>query len=245
MPSIEELKSNITSLVKESLSEFKPNWGKLIGAGFLMLGAALPLVAVEVGLLACTGIFTQNTHELSWIFYLVMPIVAVLHIALIVGLMGLNLGFARMCLKMVRKESFGIIDELKSGIPMLLPMFLATILVAPVVFLGLLCLVVPGIYLGLRFSFYSVAIADGLGPIEALKKSFKITQGHVIEMIALFVLYQIANFTLAFIPIANIFILLFFVLPFINFFRAKYYVCLENNQAEQDSIKFATAPVTA
>ncbi|MBX9567946.1 MAG: hypothetical protein K2X77_03585 [Candidatus Obscuribacterales bacterium] len=245
MPSIEELKSNITSLLKESLSEFKPNWGKLIGAGLLMFAAALPVIGVELGLMSVTGIFSQNTHELSWIFYLVMPIVMLLHVGLIVGMMAMQVGFASLCLKMVRKENFTIISELKSGLPKLLPMFLASLVMAPAIFLGLLCFVVPGIYLAMRFAFFSVAIADGHGPIEALKKSFRITRGHLIEMIALFALYQVSSFVLAFIPIVNLFILLFFVLPFMNFFWAKYYVSLESNELEQGSFEYNTVPARA
>ncbi len=246
MPSIEELKLNITSLLKDTFSEFKTNWGKLIGAGFLIVGAALPILAVEVGLLSLTGLLSQGSAQLNWLSYLILPVVFVLHLGFILGILAMQLGFARMCLKMVRKESFVIINELKSGFHLLVPIVLASLVMAPALILGLICFVIPGIYLAMRFTFYSLAIADGYGPIEALKKSFHITRGHLIEMLALFALYQVSNFALAFLPIINLFILLFFMLPFVHFFWAKYYVTLENSQSqEQGSIRFNTASVNA
>lgn len=246
MPSIEELKSNITSLLKETYSEFKTNWGKLIGAGFLIVGASLPVLALEVGLLSLTGLLSQGTAQLSWLSYLILPVVFVVHLGFILGILAMQLGFARLCLKMVRKESFVIINELKSGFHLLVPIVLASLIMAPVLILGLICFLIPGIYLAMRFTFYSMAIADGHGPVDALKKSFHITRGHLIEMLALFALYQVSNFLLAFLPIINLFILLFFMLPFVHFFWAKYYVSLESSQsAEQGSIRFNPASASA
>ncbi len=43
---------------------------------------------------------------------------------------------------------------------------------------GLMLLIVPGIYLGLKYQFYGYAIADkGIGPIDALKESDRMTEG--------------------------------------------------------------------
>jgi len=53
-----------------------------------------------------------------------------------------------------------------------------TIIYALIVLVGLILLIVPGIYWGIKYMFYAYLIVDeDLGPIEAIKKSGEITQG--------------------------------------------------------------------
>jgi uncharacterized membrane protein len=94
----------------------------------------------------------------------------------------LGLGLARIGLNIVSEKPvdismlFGEGRKLGSAI-------LATIIYALVVFVGLLLLVVPGIYLALRLGQYKNAIVDkDLGAIDALKYSAKITQGNVLNL---------------------------------------------------------------
>lgn len=226
MPSIAELKSEVKLLLTDSFVDFKKCWLKLIGAGALIGAAAIPVIALEVGLIAMTGAFSGG--EMSWVSFVVMPIVFVLHVGLILGIIAMQVGFTRLCLKLVRNEQASIITELKSGFAYFLPMVLASLIVAPAILLGLICLIVPGIYLAMRFAFFSTAVADGYSPVDAVKKSFRLSQGHLLEMLALLALYQVTSFVLAFLPIINIFGIFFCLLPFVHFFWAKYYVTLES-----------------
>jgi hypothetical protein len=61
----------------------------------------------------------------------------------------------------------------------LFPNFLAaTIIYGFMVAIGFIFLIVPGIYLALKYMFYGYLIVDkGLGPIEALRESGRMTQG--------------------------------------------------------------------
>ena len=52
--------------------------------------------------------------------------------------------------------------------------------------LGLVALVVPGVYLGLRLAFAQLFVNEqGLGPVEAMTESWRITEGHVFDVFAL------------------------------------------------------------
>jgi uncharacterized membrane protein len=56
-------------------------------------------------------------------------------------------------------------------------------------FVGLVLLVIPGIYFALRCGFFMHAIADrNLGPIEALKYSARLTEGRCMSLLALWIL---------------------------------------------------------
>lgn len=59
-------------------------------------------------------------------------------------------------------------------------LILASLIAVVLTFVGLILLVIPGIYVGLRLSFVQYAIMDkGLGFFDALKYSWKITNGQV------------------------------------------------------------------
>lgn len=60
---------------------------------------------------------------------------------------------------------------------------LATILYGLMVVVGLILLVVPGIYLAVKFQFYAYFIVDkNMGVIESLKHSSKITKGSIMNL---------------------------------------------------------------
>ena len=69
-------------------------------------------------------------------------------------------------------------ETLFSGIPLFLKYLAAIILYMVIVGIGLILLVVPGIYVGVRLMFFGALVVDkGMSPVEALKKSFEITKG--------------------------------------------------------------------
>lgn len=63
----------------------------------------------------------------------------------------------------------------------------AAILVGLVVICGLILLIIPGIILMLMFAFVKFIVIDrNLGPIEAMRESARITHGHRLELLLLF-----------------------------------------------------------
>lgn len=61
-----------------------------------------------------------------------------------------------------------------------------SVIVFVAVLLGLVLLVVPGIIVGLLFTFGTVLVVDrGLGPIEALKESIRLTRGNLWKLFLL------------------------------------------------------------
>ena len=64
--------------------------------------------------------------------------------------------------------------------------FLAYLLVAVTVIVGLFLLIVPGIIFAIMLSFYPYIIIErSMGPIDALKESMRITKGHRLDLFVL------------------------------------------------------------
>lgn len=96
-----------------------------------------------------------------------------------------GLGLARIGLNVVSGQAVAIGMLFGEG-GKLLNAVVATLLYILMVALGTLLLIVPGIYLALRFSQYHSAIVDkNLGAIEALKYSARLTEGNKLNLFLL------------------------------------------------------------
>lgn len=88
----------------------------------------------------------------------------------------ISLGIADISLKIARNEDFKYAD-IFSKIRFLWKYILSSIVYGFIVIGGLILLIVPGVIWSIKFHFYPYFILQGLGPIEALKHSAKITYG--------------------------------------------------------------------
>ncbi len=69
-------------------------------------------------------------------------------------------------------------SELYKNYPLFIKYFIANLLYGIIVAIGFVLFIVPGIIFALKFQYFGFLIVDkGLGPIEALKKSWEMTKG--------------------------------------------------------------------
>ena len=103
--------------------------------------------------------------------------------AVIIGLliraveMIINMGLIAIAIKFADNTK-GEIKDLFSQIHLFFKFLLSSICYGLIVVLGLVLLIVPGIIWAIKYQFYGYLIIDkGLGPIQAIKESGKITYG--------------------------------------------------------------------
>ena len=74
--------------------------------------------------------------------------------------------------------------------------FLAMVATFLVVALGFIALIIPGIYLATRFQFFPYLIVENenLGPLDAMKKSWKLTEGKFWKLFGWMVVMAVVNF---------------------------------------------------
>jgi hypothetical protein len=162
----------------------KRHFGTLIAVGVICFGIGIGfsiLINVPVAVMQAGASKAELAHPSAGVqAYRVLATIAQQILELFLGL-----GLARIGLNIVSDKPvdigmlFGEGRKLGSAI-------LASILYALMVIVGLVLLVVPGIYLALRFGQYKYAIVDkDLGAIDALKYSAKITQGNLLNLFGL------------------------------------------------------------
>lgn len=109
----------------------------------------------------------------------------------IVGIF-VSLATIKFSLRLVREHQVDLTD-LYTGYPRFLNMLLGSILYGLIVIGGLILLIVPGIYWGLKYQFFGYLIVEqDLDAIEAIKKSGRMTKGQIGHLL----LYALAAFGL-------------------------------------------------
>lgn len=114
---------------------------------------------------------TPKASYLEAIAIVLVIIISILIYQIVeLGLLGIALEF--------RDGKSHEIGDLFKNLQLFPSFFAATIIYGLMVTVGLFLLVVPGIYLALKYQFYGYLIVDrGLGAVEALRESGRITDG--------------------------------------------------------------------
>lgn len=115
----------------------------------------------------------------SYFMRMLFAVIFILIIAMITWFLKnlVDIGLIKIALKFHgnQKPVFG---DLFSGTKVFWQYIAGSILYGLIVIAGFLLLIIPGIIWSIKFQYYSYLIIDkGLGPVEALKQSSKITQG--------------------------------------------------------------------
>ena len=129
-------------------------------------------VTIAVALINSVLEITDNYGPVEYGYFgFVIYVIAMLVNAVVeLGLIAIMLAF--------RDGRMPEFVDLFNRAPLVFHYIAATILYGVMVLVGLVFLIVPGIYLAVRFGYYGYFIVDEeVGPIEALKKSSDLTEG--------------------------------------------------------------------
>ncbi len=128
--------------------------------------------------------------------------------AVILGAL-VSFGWLKVSLKFVGKESVKFLDVFPS-FTLFLKYIAGSILYFLLVLAGFILLVVPGIIWAIKYRFYPYFILEGAGPVEAIKKSGRATQGAKVDLLVFDILIGLI-FLAVYLGFALIFLPVFFV----------------------------------
>jgi hypothetical protein len=189
----------------------KKNPLELIGGYFVMvLLSAIPGQLPNV--LQLLGVISQNS-ALFWVLFV---------ISLLAGMLAgafLWAGGLRVALAAARKEPIDFATFFSGGDRMV-PLFILHLLMWLAVSFGIALLVVPGVVLSLGWALSSFLVVDAEeSPIEALKASWELTQGHKMKLF----LFALASMLIAIAGVCACYIGLFVAVPVISIAFAEVY----------------------
>jgi len=136
-------------------------------------GFLLGVQAVMFAVMTVFSVFTDIAEDGNgWLEFLVGFVSYAVHLLL-------EMGFILVCLKIIdsAKPEFA---DLIARLDVLWSYIGASLIVAVLVVAGLVLLIVPGIYVGVRFQFFGFFIVDdGIGPLDSMQRSWEVTEGRV------------------------------------------------------------------
>jgi hypothetical protein len=102
-------------------------------------------------------------------------------------------GLYKIHLKLTRNLPSRL-SEIFTDFSTIVRLAIASFVLSFIVIIGFILLIVPGVYFALRFQLFGFLIVDkGLGPIEALKESWRLTEGKVGNFFGIALLYSLAS----------------------------------------------------
>lgn len=145
----------------------KVGWEKF-KAHFLFLWMTLGVVILVSVIF---GVFEDMTKDIAMLSFMI-------GLASSFFSMIMRLGLTRLYIDLVDKNEEGKLNVLFSSYGLFFRYLGASILFGLMVAVGLILFIIPGIYLGLKYQFFSYLIVDKeLGILDSLKESSQITQG--------------------------------------------------------------------
>jgi hypothetical protein len=203
------------AIAKRAFTLTKRHFGLLMGIGITYL---VVVVGVEIGLSAVEEALGWNTFgAFAGGFGADLPGATTQHsmagfVVSTVFSMFIGLGLARCCLSIVSGDEATIATLFSQG-PKLINALLASLLFGLMIMAGLLLLIVPGVILMLRYSFFQEAIVDrNLGVIDAFKYSARLTQNNRLNLFGLGVL----SILIVLAGVITFFVGLIFAIPLVS-----------------------------
>lgn len=158
------------------IETFVANWGFLVGLTLIILFINF-VPSIILNFLPKDFVFP--TLILGGIFFVVTQVV--------------NIGSIFIYLSVAKGEK-GNFGDLLSHYEFFFSFVVASILSFVVILVGLILFIIPGIILAIRLSFWAYALVEGnLGPIAALKESWRITKGQTINLSIFYLLLGLLN----------------------------------------------------
>lgn len=160
--------------IRAAFSLTKLHFTTVFGACLIVLLLMLPLGIVEQLLME-----GDEANGLSGLLALLNQVLGLF----------LGMGLVRVLLAVVDGEEVSVGAVFGQG-GRLLSAIIAVLLSYLIIFIGLVLLVVPGIYAAVRLSPLMCVLVDRneLGPLESLKESFRLTEGNFFQIVGLWVL---------------------------------------------------------
>lgn len=212
---------DVGACIQTGWSLTKAHFGKLILFGLAYIGIILGLGLIMGVVLGLSGM-ASGMEEGSASAGLI-EVVMNLGQQLISTFLGI--GASMFALGMVRRTNPAI-GTLFAGGPHFVSIVLASILYVIVVMLGLVLLILPGIFLAVRLGQYQMAIIDRkLGPVEGLKASWAITKGNFWNLFLL----GLASFGIAILGLLALGVGLLWAYPTIFLAMAAAYICMSQS----------------
>ena len=132
----------------------------------------------------------------------------------------LTIGVIKIYLQLIDNKKIQYQDLFNVQADEYIHYLLASIVYGLIVVLGIIALIIPGIYFGLKYQYYSYLIIDKhLSVMDSVKESGNITKGHITQLF----LFSLVIILLSFLGLLALLVGIFVVSPIVGIAQASVY----------------------
>ena len=165
------------------------------------------------------------------------PAEVMIRFGYVIAVALVEISIINVALKMARGGEAKF-DHLISAMPVFIKYLIASLLYYMLIFAGFLLLVIPGIYLAIKYGFYGYLIVDeDLDPLEAFKMSARMTDGIKLELF----FYHILLFFINILGLLCFFVGVYISWPVTRLALAHVYLDLKEQARGSDNGQVVTA----
>lgn len=176
----------MTTFSKKEAIKF--GWGVMKKHFWFFVGIFITAIIIQ----AIPEVFSslKETNKEAWVGILFI----VVSLLFIVVKIVIDLGFIKIALQLHDNQPVSFTTLFSQRGSQAGNYFLASIVYNLAIFGGVILLIVPAFIFAIRFQYYSYLIVDkGLGPIEALRQSWRMTKGNTWNLLLLSILLGLIN----------------------------------------------------
>jgi uncharacterized membrane protein len=164
-------------------------------------------------------IFPEASESIASIFSTVMTILSIV----------LSIGMVRLALRIYEKKTLKV-ENLYEDWKLIGWYLLAGLLNGLAVILGLILLIIPGIYVGLRLSLWPYFMLEGeKNSIDALKKSWKASEGYSLKLLG----FYLVQLLVVILGVLTLVLGVFVAIPVINLALVSVYKKISLSQPQK------------
>lgn len=174
----------IGHVLGQTFKTFFANFFKFVLLG-TVLYAPTVILMFSAGLIAPTLIDPNSPPDLSNFFTITISI-------LVLSVVSVNFVLCAITYGSIEHQAGNSVtlgSMARRGLKAIIPVILSYLMILPLMYIGMLLLIIPGIIIAIMLSMTTPAIvAEGVGPIAALRRSRELTSGYKWHILGIFIL---------------------------------------------------------
>ncbi len=194
---------NPITVLKDTWPVFRENLVLALGVPAILSWVPFIVVGIPACVISFVIALVTGLANRDAVGPVLIPVGLISGLIFAVAYNAVRVNWIRISLALVRNQGASFHDLMEIS-PWLVNFVIVNLIIGVATAIGAFFLVVPGVFIAVRTSLAPyLVVEENLGPVEALLKSNELVTGYSWQMLAIYVAYLAAGFTIGAIPVVG------------------------------------------